>query len=109
MLPTRVTSDTASCYDVYVTNLYTHETSGILTHDISDHLPILLYDIVLLKKKVTTKRNRFRFTKLDEVSLIKFRDLIASPNRNSECVKQDSKTQEKKSRCVMTLHSHAGR
>ncbi|CAN7980961.1 unnamed protein product [Ixodes pacificus] len=106
----KVTSDTATCLDVCIINLNTHEVfSGIFTHDLSDHLPIFCFTPFLKKKQ--TQRSGYSYRKIEKDSLRKFRDLITAIDWNSEYVVRDpniayASFSKKSLKYVMTLPSH---
>lgn len=57
--PTRVTTSTSSLLDLFITNLTSETTaSGVLSSDVSDHLPIFLFVDTRISKQIKKQKKR---------------------------------------------------
>lgn len=74
--PTRITEHSAILFDVCISNLNTSDiTTGVLSADISDHLPV--YCLTVLGQPNAKKDNSRRpQRKINNVSLNEFQNLV---------------------------------
>lgn len=78
-LPTRITLDTATLLDVCVTNIEPRNIeSGLLSSDISDHIPIFCFINRVRERKVTV--DRYMTRQINDKNLNKFQCLIRNIN-----------------------------
>lgn len=79
-MPTRITAKSASSLDICISNLRDADvTAGVLSCDISDHLPIFCLNFMGDKNDVI-KNDVFTYRKVDDDSLAYFRTLITGAN-----------------------------
>lgn len=76
-LPTRITADTATCIDVCVSNIETRNViAGVMTSNISDHMPIFCLASVTPKSHGKKKHGTLQVRTMNEQTLENFRCLL---------------------------------
>ena len=84
--PTRITQFTATIIDNVFTNNITHETvNGIITTDISDHLPVFTMCNGIFEKHTTTCKSKFK--RVRQISDTRIADLnLDLSGQNWDCI-----------------------
>ena len=82
--PRRITTKTVTLIDNIFTNSHAKQTAGIITSDISDHLPIF----TVIKLSVYHHDHNVQFEKRDyNVKNVQmFKDMLRNENRDKVCI-----------------------
>lgn len=87
-LPTRVTAHSATLLDVCITNVHVSSvTAGVMSSDISDHLPIFCFLPCSEKYKRSAPVHSYRL--IDTTTLVHFHSLIGEINWEAELTESD--------------------
>lgn len=80
--PTRVTENTATLIDNIIVNNPIHITSGIITVDISDHMPVFIIRKEFFSSSKSTSSKQIKYRLVNERSLNSFYDYLSQYDFN---------------------------